>query len=141
MIITGLLHLRWSGIIAPKIRQDSEAREVMQVTIPTVIVQFQQGAFCNKLKYPNWYAQRALAVSAGAGTLPGLKRPWVHFLDLPGGHSAAESLATTSARGRCGEGLAVVWEAFWAASAWGTGDAAAAPERLLWRSEGRRLHV
>ena len=53
-----LLHLtvyhRSEG--APTIRQDSEAREVMQATSPTVIVQFQQDEFCNKLKYPTWYA-------------------------------------------------------------------------------------
>ena len=68
--------------------------------------------------YPNWYAQWALAASAGAGTLPGLKRECVLFFDLPGDHSAAEHLATKSALGLFGEGLAAVWEALWAASAW-----------------------
>ena len=89
----------------------------MQVTIPTVIVQFEQDYFCNKLKYPNWCAQWALAGSAGAGTQPGLKRQWVLFYDVPGDHAAAEDLATMSALGLGGEQLAEVWEAFWAASA------------------------
>ena len=58
-----------------------------------------------------------MAGSAGAGTQPGLNRPWVIFFDLPGDHDAAEHLATKSAFGLFGEGLAAVWEACWADSA------------------------
>ena len=115
--------MSWQArVLAPTIRQDSEAWEVMQATITTVIVQFQQDEFCNKVAYSNWYSHWALADSAGAGTLPGQKRPWVLFLELPGNHLAAESLATRSNPGHFGEELAGVWEAFWAARA-------AAPER------------
>ena len=72
------------------IHQGIEARKVMEVTVPLIIVQFQQDFFCNPKKYPNWYGRIIAAVEARRA------EPSFYFLNLPGNHDDAENLATHS---------------------------------------------
>ena len=91
------------------IHQDTEAREVMEATVPLIIVQFQKDYFCNPQKYPNWYGRIMADVQAGRA-----ERSFI-FLNLPGTHRCAETLATHSRVEDHGSELCVMWQSFWAA--------------------------
>ena len=92
------------------IRQENEAREVLEAKVPLIIVQFQSDCFCNPVKYANWYGQILLAVQASRA------ESTFFFLNLPGNHDSAERLATKSRWEDFGRDLAFLWHSFWGAA-------------------------
>ena len=81
---------------------------MLEAKVPLIIVQFQQDYFCNPPKYSNWYGRIIAAIQADRA------QPGFFFLNLPGNHRCAETLATHSRLEDHGPELRVVWQSFWA---------------------------
>ena len=80
---------------------------MVEAKVPLIIVQFQQDFYCNPTKYPNWYGQIITAVKNNRA------EPTFVFLNLPGGHDSAETLATRSRYKDYGVELRDMWQSFW----------------------------
>ena len=63
-----------------------EAKELMQVRIPMLLVHFDMDNVCNALKYPSWYGAQRLAMVAPAGSEFGQRRPTFYSIMCKGAH-------------------------------------------------------
>ena len=63
-----------------------EARMLMQVQKPIMLLHFVSDEHCNAMKYPEWYSQFALAMEAEPGSSFGLRQPGFLSYMLEGRH-------------------------------------------------------
>ena len=66
-----------------------EARQLMQVTVPVLLVHFDADEFCNSVSYPNWFAQLSLAMESPVGNAYGLRQASFNSWMVPGNHDLA----------------------------------------------------
>ena len=62
---------------------DQEARVLMQVRIPLLLVHYDRDESCNAQKYPKWYANFAIGMVAEVGEAFGQRQPPAVLADAP----------------------------------------------------------
>ena len=70
----------------------SEARQLMQVRAPVLLVHMANDEFCNAAMYPQWFAQFALAMESPVGNVYGQRLPTFVSCVVSGNHNTAHTM-------------------------------------------------
>ena len=96
-----------------------EARQLMQVSVPLLLVHFAEDQFCNAVVYSHWFAQFSVAMESPPGDAYGQRKRTFGSFMVPGNHHRAWKAFQGLTFEELSPDICAWWRGLWAMSSRG----------------------